>query len=97
MTNDEQAKVEAFRNAVDRFLTSAGNPGRASAVVSDNTPGSPYHDLVMAKIEVDALLWPNTIQVLEIRGMPPDEAWLVAGPNPENVAKVTDLLNGEAL
>ena len=56
MTKDEQQKVREFRNAVDRFLTSASNPGRASAVIHDNTPGSPYHELVMAKIEVDALL-----------------------------------------
>lgn len=56
MTKDEQDKVRAFRNAVDRFLTSASNPGRASAVVSDHATGSPYDDLVMAKIEVDFML-----------------------------------------
>lgn len=57
MNNDEQDKARAFRNAVERFLTSASNPGRATTVVNDNTPGSPYHDLVMAKIDVDAMLW----------------------------------------
>jgi hypothetical protein len=50
------ALVSRFRNAVDAFLTSASNPGRAAAVLHDNTPGSPYHELVMAKIEVDAML-----------------------------------------
>lgn len=63
MTKEEQDKVLAFRNAVERFLTSASNPGRASAVVHDNTPGSPYHDLVMAKIEVDAMLWRSNEKV----------------------------------
>jgi hypothetical protein len=62
VTKDEQDKVRAFRDTVDRFLTSASNPGRASAVVSDNTSGSPYHDLVMAKMEVDAMLWGPTPQ-----------------------------------
>lgn len=57
MTKDEHAKVQAFRNAVDALLTSASNPGRAAAVINENSPGSPYHDLVMAKIEVDAMLW----------------------------------------
>jgi hypothetical protein len=50
------ALVRRFRNAVDAFLTSASNPGRAAAVLHDNTPGSPYHELVMAKIEIDAML-----------------------------------------
>jgi len=59
ITRTSKEIVRAFRNAVDRFLTSASNPGRAAAVVHDNTPGSPYHDLVMAKIEIDAVLdWP---------------------------------------
>jgi hypothetical protein len=49
-------KVRAFRDAVARFLTSASNPGRAAAVVHDNTPGSPYSDLVLAMMEIDAML-----------------------------------------
>lgn len=61
MTKDEQDKVRAFRDAVDRFLTSASNPGRASAVIHDNTAGSAYHDLVMAKMEVDAMVCDNTL------------------------------------
>lgn len=64
MTKEEHEKVERFRNAVDRFLTSASNPGRAAAVVHDNTPGSPYHDLVLAKIDVDAMLWTLPVRVL---------------------------------
>jgi hypothetical protein len=67
MTKDEQSKVKEFRDAVERFLTSASNPGRAAAVIDDNTPGSPYDDLVRAKIEVDAMLWeiPERVQLVK--------------------------------
>jgi len=96
MTQDEQDKVRGFRNAVDRFLTSASNPGRASAVVHDNTPGSPYHDLVMAKIEVDAMLWDRTIGGLPVRvlvdpKMPPGVVHFSSGPRPEQNVTVTGL------
>ena len=57
MTKDEQDKVRTFRNAVDSFLTSASNPGMAAQVVHDNRPGSPYHELVIAKMEIDSMLW----------------------------------------
>ena len=96
MTKDEQDKVREFRNAVDRFLTSAGNPGRASAVVHDNTPGSPYHDLVMTKMEVDAMLWELPFRVVVDPKMRPDEMWLVAGPKPEQRVRVTGLAPQES-
>jgi hypothetical protein len=56
VTKDEQDRVRVFRDTVGRFLTSASNPGRAAAVIHDNTPGSPYSDLVLAMMEVDAML-----------------------------------------
>lgn len=63
MTKDEYDKVLKFRNAVDYMMTSASNPGRASAVIHDNSPGSPRSEMILAKMEVDAMLWdkPNCI------------------------------------
>ncbi len=57
MTPEEHKIIQAYRDAVGRLLTSASNPGRAAAVLSDNTPGSAYDEVVMAGQEVDALLW----------------------------------------
>jgi hypothetical protein len=97
MTHEEYEIVLNFRNALDRMLTSASNPGRASAVLSDNTPGSSYHEMIMAKIAVDALLWDKptvgglSIRVLSDPKMPAGTVHFSCGPRPEQNVIVTGL------
>jgi hypothetical protein len=97
MTHEEYKIVQDFRDALERMLTSASNPGRASAVLSDNTPGSPYHEMVMAKIAVDALLWHRptvcglSMRVLSDPKMPADTVHFSCGPKPEQNVTVTGL------